>query len=117
MLAVATAPTQPGQRLPRALTWALLLTPLVTQPIVNADFFREPVRALALEIFANYLPASGILLGLWLLQRLAGPAFDALAQSPTRRVASKVLASSLLAGLVSILVPPLHAALVPDFGV
>lgn len=103
------SPTPAG--LPPAVVYAFALTPIVAEPIVNADFFHEAPAQLLLEVLGNYVPAAAILAGLWLVHRsLAASRGTDVAM----RTATSVLVAAVVAALASVLVHPLHLALVAE---
>jgi two-component system, LytTR family, sensor histidine kinase AlgZ len=104
-------------RLPRGVAYAFALTPLLSQPVVNADFFHEPPLGLASEVLGNYLPAGAILFGLWSFHRFLARPLVSRAGTLPRRLALLVPASALVAALASAVVYPLHDWAVPDLGV
>jgi two-component system sensor histidine kinase AlgZ len=104
-----------GARLPREVVWVYLATPLVTQPIVNPDVFDEPPARLALEIAANYFPATAILLALVLAYRWVVP--HVRVQDKLGRVAVHTVVAIAAAALASVLVHPLHVAVTGEHDV
>jgi LytS/YehU family sensor histidine kinase len=100
--------------LPSEVIYAFLATPVVIQPIVNPDFFREPLRSLLLEVAANYVPASAIALGLVLVY--VGPWPGLVARLPRKagRLAAHVLMCAAIAALAGVVVRPLHMLLIGE---
>lgn len=97
-------------RLPREAIIALAVAPVLLQPVVNADFFRDPPLATALEIASNYVPTLAILIALMALHRFVVPRI-AQRLGPTRAfVATRVLLCAAGAAIASALVHPIHAA-------
>lgn len=106
-----------GVGLPRGVVYAFALTPIVAQPITNADLFREGALAVGLEVLGNYVPSVAILAGLWLFYRVLAASPATLTRWRHAETLAKVGGAMLVAGIVSAAVLPLHRSLVTNLDV
>jgi two-component system sensor histidine kinase AlgZ len=97
-------------RLPREAIIALAVAPILVQPMVNADFFRDPARDTAVEIASNYLPALAILGVLLFLHRFLVPCVAHRLGTTRTFVAAHMVICAAGAAIASGLAFPIHAA-------
>lgn len=86
-------------RLPREMVWALLAAPILVQPVVNAEFFTDPIAQTASEAAGNFVPALAIVLVLLGLYRWVVPSPSPLAVHVAFCAAGAAFASAVVHSL------------------